>query len=113
MKNLSKVIALLLAICSTTVFLSACADDGYKLTVQDPEHLIIEKLKDRYAADEKITVKTGMLHDAVITVYLDGVALENGTPVEDNGEYTHWEYYFVMPAHNAVLSLETSDGFLS
>ena len=47
--------------------------------------------------------------DAGLYAYLDGVSLGSETPVDDDGDY-HWEFYFVMPEHDAVLSFATYGG---
>lgn len=86
------------------------ADDGeYRLTVIDPKDHLIEPLQETYRTGERVTVKTGMVADATFRVYLDGVSLGYETPVLENDEY-HWEFYFTMPAHNAILSFTLRGG---
>ena len=84
-------------------------DTEYKLTVNDPSGYIIEPLKESYRAGEKVTVKTQVLFDVDLIAYLDGVSLGSQTSVKENDEY-HWEFYFDMPDHDAVLSFELSGG---
>lgn len=84
--------------------------DEYALTVQDPHGHIIEPLKDTYKAGEKVTVKTTILYDVGMIAYLDGVSLGSETAVKTGDSYTHWEYYFIMPDHDAVLSFEFYGG---
>lgn len=90
----------------------AFSDNRFNLTVIDPSRFIIEELNDTYMAGEYVTVKTDILCDAVLIAYLDGVSLGPVTAVETDGYYTHWEFYFTMPARDATLSFELSDGFL-
>lgn len=84
-------------------------ENEYKLTVQDPRGYIIEALQETYKAGEKVTVKTEVLFDVDMIAYLDGVSLGRQTAVLEDDEY-HWEFYFVMPAHDAVLNFELSGG---
>ena len=81
----------------------------YKLTVQDPNGYIIEELQEQYKAGEEVIVKTKTMSDVDLIAYLDGVSLGLETQKQEKGEY-HWEFYFVMPAHDAILSFEFSDG---
>ena len=83
--------------------------NAYRLTVVDPNGFVIEQLQATYRAGERVTVKVTVLYDAGLNAYLDGVSLGSETPVSDNGEY-HWEFYFVMPEHDAVLSFATYGG---
>ena len=112
MRKIAKLVAVMLFVFSIMSIFSACNSNKYKLTVEDPEGYIIEKLDKRYAAGETVTVKTGIIEDAVVTVYLDGVAVDDVELIKIDGHYSHYEHYFVMPAHDAVLSVKTSDGFL-
>ena len=82
----------------------------YKLTVQDPYGYIIEPLRETYKAGENVTVKTTILYDVSMIAYLDGVSLGYETAVKTGDSYTHWEYYFIMPDHDAVLTFSLSGG---
>ena len=81
----------------------------YKLTVNDPEGILIEKLDKSYSAGTKVTVKTEIMDCGGIWAYLDGESLGNHTTVEENGQ-SHWEFYFVMPEHDAVLTFDVLGG---
>lgn len=81
----------------------------YKLTVNDTRGFVIEALEKVYRAGERVTVKTAVFTDVDLIVYLDGISLGRHNEVMEKGEY-HWEFYFVMPAHDAVLSFELSGG---
>lgn len=83
--------------------------DVYSLTVQDHNDYLIEPLQKSYKAGENVTVKTEVLLDVDMIAYLDDVSLGSQRPVRENDEY-HWEFYFVMPAHDAVLRFELSGG---
>lgn len=89
-----------------------CFSGSYRLSVEASYDYLIEKLDGYYEAGEKVTVKTVILTDTELIAYLDGVALESAMPIETNGEYTHWEFYFEMPDHDATLTFEARDGFL-
>lgn len=81
----------------------------YRLNVYDPNGYIIEPLKETYMAGENVIVKTEVLFDVDMITYLDGVSLGVQTAVLENDEY-HWEYYFVMPSHDATLTFTLSGG---
>lgn len=86
------------------------ADDAeYSLTVYDPSGYIIEPLQEAYRAGENVTVKTDVFFDIDLIVYLDGVSVGSPRSVFENDEY-HWEFYFVMPSHNATLTFTSSGG---
>ena len=77
----------------------------YRLTVYDSDGYLVEPLQDTYRAGERVIVKTTVIFDADLIVYLDGVSLGGATWVTD-----HNEFYFVMPAHNADLTFEIKGG---
>ncbi len=84
---------------------------SYSVTVEDDEFLY-EKLNDKYKEGEQVVVKTEILLDASITVYVNGESIGMGQAIETGDEYTHWEYYFTMPSEDVVIRLEITDGFL-
>ena len=81
----------------------------YSLTVVDPDNYVIERLYDGYQAGTSVTVKTEVLLDVDMIAYLDGESLGKQTAVLENDEY-HWEFYFIMPSHDATLTFELSGG---
>ena len=85
-------------------------DVEYSLTVYDPSGYIIEPLQRTYKAGEKVTVKTEIIYDVDLVAFLDGISLGIETPVKTDDYYTHWEFYFIMPAHDAALSFELCGG---
>lgn len=111
MKKISLILALLLLLCSFSLLAVACGEK-YQLTVIDPSNLLVEPLKDSYKAGETVTVKVHILMDADIVAYLDGQDLGKYKVIETDGAYTHWEFYFTMPDHDATLTFEIKDGFL-
>ena len=109
MKKISLILALLLLLCSFSLLAVACGEK-YQLTVIDPSNLLVKPLKDNYKAGEKVTVKIDILMDAYVIVYLDGQPCEEKVT---DGTYDYWEFYFTMPDHDATLTFEIKDGFLS
>ncbi len=85
--------------------------DSYSVKVENDEFLY-EKLNDKYKEGEQVVVKTEILLDASITVYVNGESIGMGKAIETGDEYTHWEYYFTMPSKDVVIKLEVTDGFL-
>lgn len=58
-------------------------------------------VKDRYAAGEKVVLKTHMVMDASPTVTVDGERL---SPDLDNEDYRYIVYTFIMPDHDVKVS---------
>ena len=107
------VVSILLSgiLCFAASAFCGCGDSKYTLSVGGETDLLYAPLDPSYAAGETVTVKTGLLCDAVTVVALNGVELPH-TPVKENDVYTHWEFVFTMPDENTVLSIKTTDGFL-
>jgi len=80
----------------------------YHLDVDDPDNYILEELDKKYYSGEKITVKASIIHDVDLNLYLDNKFECSQTVIEENGNYTHWEFYFTMPAHNTKISFKTA-----
>ena len=94
------------------MMIPACGEkNAYRLTVEDLNGVIIEPFRKTYQPGEKVTVKAkasaGM---GLLAAALDGEALEHDPPVRTSGDpYVYWDFYFMMPAHDAVLSFEFYD----
>ena len=65
-------------------------------------------LQKDYRPGQAITIKTGILHDADLELYVNGVFISKQTAVKTDGTYTHWEFYFTMPEQDVVILLQTS-----
>ena len=75
----------------------------YKLSIKnEPNIAVLSRLKTRYAAGEQVMVVTEVVLDADVEVFLNGQSIGKQTAVYTENGY-QWEYYFDMPARNAVL----------
>ncbi len=83
----------------------------FSATVEDKSDLLFEPLKNEYMAGEKVTVKTHILYDAGINVYVNGESLGREEAIEVDGRYSHWEYYFTMPYEDVTITFGIYDGF--
>ena len=53
---------------------------------------------------EVVTIKTNILFDAGIHVYVDGEEIKNTAVKDDTGHYKYWEYSFTMPDKNVTIT---------
>ena len=82
----------------------------YKLSIKnEPNIAVLSRLKTRYAAGEQVMVVTEVVLDADVEVFLNGQSIGKQTAVYTENGY-QWEYYFDMPARNAVLKFEIISG---
>lgn len=82
----------------------------YKLSIKnEPNIAVLSRLKTRYAAGEQVTIVTEVVLDADVEVFLNGQSIGKQTAVYTENGY-QWEYYFDMPARNAVLKFEIVSG---
>ncbi len=90
------------------------ADNGHKLTFKGDSSILLDNPDGYYAGGETVTVKTHIIFDAYIVLYLNGEKLDcNETAVQNSeGQYTHWEFYFTMPDKDAELTYEIKDAFI-
>lgn len=76
----------------------------------DTEELIIEPLMANYHEGAIVTIKTNILYDADLQLYVDGEFVCSQTAVKTGDAYTHWEFYFQMPDHDVTIQLKVSGG---
>lgn len=116
MKKILKILICSILLFTLILSVVACREnidtqntDTFHLTVHDPYGYLKENLQRSYKAGENVTVKIDVLTDVDIIAFLDDVSLGKPTTVRKDDEY-QWEFYFVMPAHDAVLNFQLSDG---
>ena len=102
--KMKKVIALSLIISIGLCCFTACDafDDYYKVEVIDTTDSLIEPLKSRYEAGTLVEIKTYVIYDANIYVFLDGEKVPMSHYDSD-----YWGYKFVMPKKNVSIYLTT------
>ncbi len=88
-----------------------CTSDRYKLTVKDREELLYERPAQSYQAGEQVVIKPHILYDVDLVCFVNGKSIGKQTAVETGDKYTHWEYYFEMPAEDVTVSFEVVGGF--
>ena len=54
-----------------------------------------------------MTVKTEILTDVDLELYVDGVFVSKQSEILNDATH-HWEFSFTMPEHDAVIQLKTS-----
>ena len=112
------ILALVLVVAS--LFIISCNNERtlqegeYWLTVVDEYDMLYEIPKDRYKAGEKVIIKTYLVADAGVYVYINGYDAKNNGMVRDEGDndlhvYIEWE--FTMPSKNSVLTIGEGGGF--
>lgn len=82
--------------------------DKYKITYSDLEGWLIEGYAPvEAAAGETVFIRAYPIMDAVLELYANGILTD--CPYAD---YDYWEYCFVMPATDVVITKNIVDGFL-
>ncbi len=104
-----KIIALCLMMAlMATIF--SCTTNSYKLTVDDQYEILYDRPAKRYRAGDQVTIKTHILTDIDIECFINGKSIGKQTPVETDEHYTHWEYYFEMPAEDVTVTFKLIGG---
>ena len=73
------------------------------------EDMLLEPPMASYAADTNVTIKTDILTDVDLELYVDGVFICKQREVLTD-EIHCWEFTFTMPDHDVTIQLKTSDG---
>ena len=84
----------------------------YSVTVEGGDKFLYENLSRKYKEGEQVVVKTHMLTDVSLIVYVNGKSLGSEKAIKTGDRYTHWEYYFTMPSEDVTITFEVKDGFL-
>lgn len=86
--------------------------DPYQITCADrfTQEMLMEPLQEIYAAGAIVTIKTTILYDADLHLYVNGEFVCSQTAMQTDGTYTHWEFYFTMPKDDVVIELKASGG---
>ncbi len=87
-----------------------CGADRYTLTVEDPNAFLYEQPSKQYHAGEDVIVKTYVVYDADMECFVNGESIGIQTAVKTGDEYTHWEYYFEMPAEDVTITFQIVGG---
>ncbi len=104
------VLGLILTMLLLTVGCEIGGEETYRLTVASGEELLHEQPAKRYCAGEQVTIKVGILYDADVECFVNGESIGIQTPIRVDDKYSHWEYYFTMPAENVSVTLKTVGG---
>ncbi len=85
---------------------------SYSVTVEDGDEYLYENLNRKYKEGEQVVIKTNIILDMSLTVYVNGGSIGMGKAIKTGDEYTHWEYYFTMPSEDVTITFEEKDGML-
>ena len=85
----------------------------YKVIIKDSNNFIINNIKSKYSSGDVIVVRTEILTDVSVALYVNDEFHSLGTAISENGEYVYWEYYIIMPNKDISITLKLEDGFLS
>ena len=85
---------------------------SYSVTVEGGDEFLYEDLSRKYKEGEQVIVKTNIILDMSLTVYVNGESIGTGKAIKTGDEYTHWEYYFTMPSEDVTITFEEKDGML-
>ncbi len=107
---MKKTISLLLAFLLFVMPLCGCRPTRFELTVEGERDLLYESPEGRYDPDTEIVIKTHIVYDADVECFVNGKSIGTQTTIMTDGEYTHWEFYFTMPAEDVVVTLKTVGG---
>ncbi len=107
---MKKIIALGL-VCILIFTMAGCALDFYTLTVAEADRELLDMPPVRICrAGQQVVIKTHILYDADMECFVNGKSIGKQTAVQTGGRYTHWEYYFEMPAENVTVTFEITGG---
>ena len=76
----------------------------YNVIVVDNYKFLKESLNDKYQTDDIIVVKTTILMDVDLKLYVNDVF--HSTQSHPVNTRDHWEYYITMPDHDITISFE-------
>lgn len=98
--------------CDVTVFVPEEAKRfSVKSADKRTEELLIDALAESYPIGTKVTIKTEILTDVDLELYVDGVFISKQSEVYTDQTH-HWEFTFTMPDHDAIIQLKSSGGMI-
>lgn len=107
---MKKIIALSL-VCILIFTMAGCAFDFYTLTVAEEDRAFLDMPPVRICrAGQQVVIKTHILYDAALECFVNGKSIGMPTPVQTGGTYTHWAFYFEMPAENVTVTFAVIGG---
>ncbi len=104
---MKKAIVFALVALMLTGLFCGCRPTRFQLTVEGGRDLLYESPEGRYDPDTEIVIKTHIVYDADVECFVNGKSIGTQTTIMTDGEYTHWEFYFTMPAEDVVVTLKT------
>ena len=63
---------------------------SYSVTVEGGDEFLYENLNRKYKEGEQVVVKTNIILDMSLTVYVNGKSIGTGKAIKTGDEYTHW-----------------------
>lgn len=74
--------------------------------------LLLEPLEEFYTCGQIVTLKTEILYDADLHLYVNGVFICSQTEAFSSDGSNYWEFHFTMPAGDVVIEFKAVEGFL-
>ena len=78
----------------------------YAVTVEDEYDGLLEPLEQKYKAGDRVVIKTHLVMDADIDVYVNGQEIEGTLIKGADGRSSHREHYFIMPESDVFIVID-------
>ena len=85
---------------------NSMATKSYSVTLNGSDEFLEERLNRKYKEGERVIVKTPILMDAAVIVYINGKPIDIKETIRIEGQYSYVEHYFTMPSRNVTVTLE-------
>lgn len=87
--------------------LGGCGNEKkFSLSINNRKNIIIEPLLEKYSANDLVIVKTKVIEDMELGLYLDDVLVSIPKTIKED-ENLYWEFSFKMPNKDAIISFHT------
>jgi hypothetical protein len=89
------------------LFVCGC-NPKYKLTIEDSEYIVLKPEKRRLSFGDSITLKTVMLDNEDIELYLNEEIVRTRSYIVEDG-VNFWQYKFNMPKKDSTIKISTKE----
>lgn len=100
--------------CEVTICEAEATMNAYSIVYANDftEKMLIESPAKQYTPGTIVILKTDILMDADLELYVDGQFICNQTEAFRSDGTNYWEFYFTMPNRDVTVELRTSGGLL-
>lgn len=100
--------------CSVTIEEAALGSNAYAIICANDftAEMLMEPLADQYTPGTIVKLKTDVLLDSDLELYVDGQFICKQTEAFESDGKNYWAFYFTMPDHNVTIEMKTSGGLL-